>query len=191
MNIKAFHPIKNVHDGVYNTASGALINLKATNTDNIKIADIANALSHLCRFGGHVNRFYSVAQHSVLVAGLAPKELKKEALLHDAAEAYLGDVIKPLKIIIGEEYELLEYAFQKEINQKFGLDIHKLQVIKEYDMQALELEHKALQLGDTSGLIAAMDTAHMYEGVFTYFYSPSEAKIEFMNQFCLLFPNYL
>jgi len=70
--------------------------------DSIKLADIAHSLSNLCRFNGHCRRFYSVAQHSVLVARVVRfldggMVAQRWALLHDAHEAYVGDVIRPIK----------------------------------------------------------------------------------------------
>lgn len=64
---------------------------------DVTIDDIARSLSMIARFNGHVSKFYSVAQHSVLLSRLAPDDLKMAALLHDASEAYLGDIVAPLK----------------------------------------------------------------------------------------------
>ena len=68
--------------------------------DDVDIEDIAHGLAYQCRFNGQTNAFYSVAQHSLIVAALVPEELRFAALLHDAAEAYLGDMVKPLKVLL-------------------------------------------------------------------------------------------
>lgn len=142
-----FHPVHSVYDGVFNTATGKKINILNPDPDTIDIEDIAIALSNICRFGGNIKQFYSVAQHSMLVCSLAPPHLKLEALLHDSAEAYVGDVIKPLKVILGTKYEAMEARFMAAICFKFQLRPDRLQAIKPYDMEALELEHARLQLG--------------------------------------------
>lgn len=87
---------------------------------DIRLFDIAVALSRVCRYGGHAQHCYSVAQHSVLVSHLVHREFALCALMHDAAEAYLGDVITPLKRVLGEAYARLERAWEWEIAGRFG-----------------------------------------------------------------------
>lgn len=79
------------------TWSGRQLNPATMTPDDVDIADIAHALSNICRYGGHASRFYSVAEHSVLVATRVHPALRLAALLHDAAEAYVGDIPRPLK----------------------------------------------------------------------------------------------
>lgn len=85
------------------TASGNEINILDPMPSAISIRDIAHALSNQCRFNGHVRHFYSVAEHSVLVSHLLEelhphdKDTQLAGLLHDAAEAYMGDMISPMK----------------------------------------------------------------------------------------------
>ena len=124
----------------FTTGSGVQIDLANWNEADLRIGDIAHALSNICRFGGHSKRHYSVAEHSMLVAELVPKELKLSALLHDAGEAYLGDVIRPLKIMDGMQgYRDMEAWLEHMINQRYGVDIHH-PLIKEADIRALYLE---------------------------------------------------
>jgi len=136
--------------GCFNTSSGKIINLNNPTEDMIDIRDIASSLSKICRFGGHTNQFYSVAQHCVLVAAMAPDIIKKEALLHDASEAYLQDIGKPLKHQLGRTYRKFEVLFEHVISLKFSLktDDWTYDEIKKLDREILELEHEAFQKGN-------------------------------------------
>lgn len=139
-----------VHDngkGMFDTQSGITIDLLYPTVEMISTDDIASALCNIGRFGGHATGD-SVGLHSILVAALCPSRLKLEGLMHDSPEYCLGDVIKPLKNILGKVYTDLEDRFMKVISEKYKLDQNKLKEIKQYDKIALEMEHKAFQLKD-------------------------------------------
>src|ERR1700734_2059257 len=76
--------------------SGAWFDFAAPHSSRFTIEDIAHGLANICRYSGQCNRFYSVAEHSVLVSEIAVG-FELEALMHDAAEAFLGDITRPLK----------------------------------------------------------------------------------------------
>ena len=88
--------------------------------EEIAIEDIAHSLAHQCRYAGHTRAFYSVAQHSVLVAQNLPPELRLWGLLHDASEAYLVDLPRPVKRFI-TGYAEAEDRLMRCIADRFGL----------------------------------------------------------------------
>lgn len=90
--------------------------------EDITIEDIAHALAHQCRFGGHCKRFYSVAEHSALVSlHGSSRDICKAALLHDASEAYLVDVPRPVKRALAE-YRDIEHRLNLCIAERFGVE---------------------------------------------------------------------
>jgi len=125
------------------TASGKRVYVTAPSPSDICIEDIAHGLSHVCRFGGHVRQFYSVAQHSVIVSHYAGGPLRLPALLHDASEAYLGDIIHPLKQCL-PDYKAIEKLWEVAIEQAFGLEVDELDraLIKSLDLAALVTERR-------------------------------------------------
>ena len=100
--------------------TGEYLDLLNPDPDLITIENIAQNLSHICRFTGNVDIFYSVAQHSVLVSKDVKKEYALEALLHDATEAFIGDVSTPLKSLL-PEYKKIEENFHRVIAKKFNV----------------------------------------------------------------------
>ena len=81
---------------------------------------IAHALSNLCRYGGHSRKFYSVAEHSVLVSRVVPAKLALCGLLHDASEAFVGDMPSPLKAMCAS-YRTIENRVQSAIASSFDI----------------------------------------------------------------------
>ena len=107
-----------------NTATGHAAPVLDPAPSDVHIEDIAIALSRQCRFGGHVRRdveHYSVAQHSVIVSRVCRPEHAFIGLMHDAAEAYVQDVVRPLKRVLGSVYTRAEQAWALAIGQRFGL----------------------------------------------------------------------
>jgi len=108
---------------------------------DIYIEDIAQSLSMLCRFTGHCNNFYSVAQHSVLVSYICKHKHALHGLLHDASEAYLSDLNSPLKRSGEfENYKMYENKLQSLINLKFGLKDVEPKNVKNADIKLLATE---------------------------------------------------
>lgn len=142
--------------------TGKRINLLSPDPDVICIEDIARALSQICRYTGHSSEFYSVAEHSVHVSYRARysawewREVLQDntidvddaarwGLLHDASEAYLGDVSRPLKYLSGmEAYRALEKEWTKAIAQRFGLKGEEPDVVAKADEALLFIEARSL-----------------------------------------------
>jgi uncharacterized protein len=101
------------------TSSGLRVDLPYVHRDQINIRDIGHALSLQCRFNGHCRKFYSVAQHSVLVARLLQHggqswRVQLLGLIHDASEASLGDMVRPLKGLL-PDFRAIETWVQREV----------------------------------------------------------------------------
>ena len=113
--------------------------------EDIDIEDIYHALSLTCRFAGHCHEFYSVAQHSVLVAQHVPHDDFMWAMLHDASEAYLADVARPVKKSPEMEgYRLIESRLMRCIAERFDLPWPMPCSVKVADLRALATERRDL-----------------------------------------------
>lgn len=125
-------------------SNGMLFDLLEPDPDLIDIEVIAHALSFLCRFTGHGSQFYSVAQHCVVVSRLVPAKLALHGLLHDAAEAFIGDVSTPLKALL-PEYKEIEVGIELAIAEHFGMELD-YETVKHADRVALSTERRDLGL---------------------------------------------
>ena len=148
------------------TYTGKSFDLKIMEPDSICIEDIAHALSHTSRYAGHLEDHYSVAQHSVLVAQNVSGKNCLAALLHDASEAYLGDMPSPFKKMM-PEFRSFEDKLMLVIAEKFGFDFPLHPEIKEWDSNFLEIEWESFILKANT-----LD-----------YWSPEKAKQRFLEMF--------
>lgn len=130
------------------TASGRMFCLADPRPEDICIEDIATHLSRIARFTGAAYGRYSVAQHSVLVAARVGPPHQKHALMHDAAEAYVGDVSAPLKRLAREFrstfFDELEHKVWLAIAKRFGLDPNMPAEVHIADRRMCATEQRAL-----------------------------------------------
>jgi 5'-deoxynucleotidase YfbR-like HD superfamily hydrolase len=127
------------------TVTGRHIDPLDPNPDDIDIYDIAHALARQCRYNGHVGHFLSVARHSIWVSEQLAghgKAMQLWGLLHDASEAYLGDLVKPIKVqpqmkVFVDAEEQLEWAIAK----RFGLCYPMPEEVHEAD-RVVTIQHE-------------------------------------------------
>jgi len=105
----------------------------APKIEDIVLEDIAHSLSLTCRYNGHTNTFYSVAEHCVRLSLIEHKSSEQWRLMHDASEAYLGDIITPVKLLL-RSFRPIEQNFHSLIAQKFNLNL------KDYNHQVMLAE---------------------------------------------------
>lgn len=158
------------------------------------LPDIAHALAHTCRFNGHTKRFYSVAEHCVLVSHYVPLHRAAEGLLHDAAEAYYGDIPRPLKqalwvaqdpFTVGEtqmdSFKVLEDKLLHIIFEKYGLKWPEPAEVKRIDNELLVTEYLTLINEDLPpGLVGVPELKLDKHAIVGHL--PSVAKKQFLDR---------
>lgn len=128
------------------THSGRAMHPLDPRVEEIDIFDIAHSLALQCRYTGHVKNFYSVGEHSVRVSHIVPPEYAMWGLLHDASEAYLTDMSRPVKrsSVLGAEYVKVEKRLMEVICEKFNLTLPEPPEVKKADNILLMTEKRDL-----------------------------------------------
>lgn len=162
------------------TAGGTYFNFMAPHLSVIDVRDIAHALANIPRFGGHTRKFYSVAQHSVLVSHILPADLQFVGLMHDAAEAYLLDIPSPLKQLL-PDYKAIEKRVERAVFDQFGLTYPISKPVKVADLILLATEQRDLMPphDDEWALIAGVTPLPTVIEP----WSPEKARAEFLHRF--------
>lgn len=165
------------------TSSNSEVDFTAEHWIALPIEDIANALANTCRYNGHCSRFFSVAEHSVLMSRLVRPELALAALLHDASEAYVGDIPRPLKRVMGTAFKDMERKAMRAVAQRYGVTMHDLEhpEIKALDKKILADEAAALMPRH-----AFWDQFTERTGVEIAGWNPAEAREKFLQRYAEL-----
>ena len=172
------------------TYTGKKFSFTSPRAEDVDIEDIAHSLSMLARFNGHTPSFYSVAEHSVLMAQKLLEArtstdcfLAYVALLHDSVEAYTGDIIRPLKYHfdgIGDGFNRIENDVWAAITTAFDLPFIMPHSVVEADRRMLKTEATLNPLWNVSEW-EKMDEVRAYDDIVFKFWKPHDAKREFLN----------
>ncbi len=167
------------------TFSGQHFDLTDPQPDTIRIEDIAHALSQINRFTGHTHRPYSVAQHSLQASYIVPPQFALEALLHDAHEAYTGDVSAPLKSLL-PDYRALEDRIESAVRRRFGLPVGMSPEVKRAVMIMLATERRDVLKDDGAPrtYLEGVEPARVlyYDG-----WEPAAVRSAFIQRFVVLY----
>jgi hypothetical protein len=163
------------------TASGLPFWPLRPRAEDVRIEDVAHALSNLCRFTGAVREFYSVAQHSVLVSCVVPVEHALWGLLHDASEAYLLDLARPVKRLPElAAYRGAEAAVMAAVCARLGLPLDEPDDVKLADRRMLRTEQRDLMPPELPG--EGRGDVEPYPFLIEP-WSPERARFEFLQRF--------
>lgn len=157
------------------TANGRAFYPMDPRPEDIHVDDIAAALSKQCRFSGHCRKFYSVAEHCVLMSRAASSSVAFEALMHDASETYLSDVIRPIKPFLSN-YRDIEERLEAAIADRFNLAYPLPDEVKRLDNAILADERdQAMATPPQDWRLPEPPL-----GVKLQFWSPEKAEREFL-----------
>lgn len=173
------------------TFTGKMFPLYSPGVWDIDIEDIANALSMICRFGGHTSSFYSVAEHCINVANEVDPKYAFDALMHDAAEAYIGDMVTPLKR--GDEHiQQVELRIEAAIARRYQIALYDND--RDYEVKRADW---AMCIYEAQHLLPRPDLLQYWtpntnlapnSKPTLWCWKPQEAKKQFLRKFNALHP---
>lgn len=144
--------------------------------------DVAHALSNICRYNGHTRKFYSVAEHSYWVSIYVPQKYALIGLLHDAHEAYVGDVTTPLKRLI-PDYQKMEQIAWECVSKSFGIPVELPQEVKDIDLRIVQNERKLLLGKSPAPWVDMIENAEALPNLKIECWHPELAKKMFLERF--------
>lgn len=160
-------------------ASGRHFDFLDPDGSEFTIEDIAHGLAHVCRYAGQCREFYSVAEHSILVASVVD-DFAYEALLHDAAEAFIGDITRPLKQLL-PDFKAIEASVEGAIVRRFGIRSGFKATVKAADLQVLAAEQMQIMAPGCADWAAEAGISP--SNVVVRHLAPMTAKAEFLRLF--------
>lgn len=170
------------HEPYIETISGKKFHFLNPVDEEIDIVDIAIALANECRFSGHC-RFYSVAEHSVLVSSMCSDDHRLRGLMHDASEAYLRDIASPIKAVLGGKYKEIENGIMTVIAKKFDFSWPLSTVVKNADRRALLIEAKQLMVSKGEDWHEMKENTDILPDLPLRHLAPQQAAVFFLGVF--------
>lgn len=154
--------------------------------EDVDLMDIIMGLGNICRYNGNV-RFYSVAEHSVIVSRMVSEKNALVGLCHDFTEPYIGDMARPVKRVIGRDnkfFQLDKDIWQKAIAPKFGLPLDLPEEVVIADTQVCVLEKRRLRVRSQAWDLPYPEPSG--PGIEIRAYLPPESHMHFMRRWCEL-----
>jgi len=161
------------------TVGGRYFDFADPDESMIDVCDIAHSLSNQCRFTGHPKTFYSVAEHSVWCSHIVPPDDAAAALLHDAAEAYCGDMSSPLKALL-PEYKMIEKRVEAVVMRRFGIALPLPASVKTADNLMLRLEQRFAM--NSTDRWSTLNYDADLPNIALRFWPPTEARRQFISR---------
>ena len=183
--------VSHAADGFMTTYTGIKFSPLKPTPEMVNIYDIAHALSLINRWGGHLKCAYSVAQHCCNVSNMSDPEDQFVGLLHDASEAYIGDMIRPLKYLkqMYGVYKKIEHRIDTAIAQAFGLEsLEKTKSVEVADVVQLSLENIYLKLKPSKWAFDTLEKYPQFKDTLPLVpWTPEVAEAKFLEKFNKLY----